>query len=516
MKPKSLLFLTLVLAAGFVLRINNLSSRSLWTDEFFTLFQSSGHGNQVKGLMDSLAKEPRPVMAVEFKRLMKADKSKGSGDVLSGLLRTDTHPPFYFLVMHFWMWAFSDTAQALRFFSVLCGVASILLAFKLGKRLFDGQAGFFCALFVSLSAFCVRYSQEARSYSLIICIGLASFLILLSMESKGRKRDGVLFSLLTALGLYTHYFYSLIACSQFIYFTLAQRKDDKRMNRFYLSFLWGLLLFSPWFIIVNLKGYNYYLTEWVFGYQGVTDKLASFFYGFARYLFIFDKPGFVLSVLLWLFLFWFAFNFLAATRRMLKLQPGRGLLSLCMFILPLLALLSLDLIEKGALLRQERFWAFGIPGFSMLAGYTLSYAFDRNRILTVIFIAGMCYSSFFVSALNFGPAPKRASEWINRLDNDGKTCVLIYNIRSAVAGQAYYLNDRVWLFPVAKEEQLPPALRRVSGFAGKVFVARQYHRTDPALMDMPFMAEDHIERGGFRLLGSADMDDVGVFEYTRI
>ncbi|MBM3255837.1 MAG: hypothetical protein FJZ08_06005, partial [Candidatus Omnitrophica bacterium] len=138
MKKKEWILLLSLLAIGFTLRLNHLSERSLWTDEFFTLFQSSGHGTQIKSLLDSLAskRDPAAVPAGELKRLLRNDPHKNINDVNLGLLNTDTHPPFYFLVMHFWMRLFSDSALSVRFFSVVFGMISIILAYQLGCRLF--------------------------------------------------------------------------------------------------------------------------------------------------------------------------------------------------------------------------------------------------------------------------------------------------------------------------------------------------------------------------------------------
>ncbi|MFH0738862.1 MAG: glycosyltransferase family 39 protein [Candidatus Omnitrophota bacterium] len=517
MKRKEWLLLLLLLSIGFALRLNHLSERSLWTDEFFTLFQSSGHGTQIKALLDSLAgkSEPAAIPAIEFKRLLRNDPDKNINDVNLGLLNTDTHPPFYFLAMHFWMRLFSDSPLSVRFFSVIFGMISIILAYQLGCRLFNKQAGFFCGLIVSVSAFCVRYSQEARAYSLIMCMGLASLLLLLRLEEEDRYSDGLLLGLVNALGIYTHYFYIFIAFAQFVYFTLAHHRQTNLLRRFYLFFLLSLLSLSFWFIPLIIKGYNFYLTEWVFGYPGIKEKLMSILLGLSRYLFIVDKPGSPIIALLWVLCAWFAYNFLGAAFDMFKRYRNRFWFCMSMFILPLSAIFFIDLIENGALMKQERFWMFVFPGFMPLAGYALSLAFLRSRLSVFVFALCMLGSASFVSSLNFGPAPKSSSEWINKADIDGKSCVVIYNIRSAVLSQVYYLNDRIGILPVATEEQLKGAIKHSVSFTDRVFICRHYHRTDASLMDQQFMGADKMREWGFLLKEGRLLDDIGVFEYTR-
>ncbi len=229
------------LAVGFILRLNNLSGRSLWTDEFFTLFQSSGHGVDIKVFLVNLSsKAPALLKAGEFKSFLKFDYHKSVKDVINSLYKTDTHPPLYFWLMYYWRVLFRDSVFALRFFSVLMGVLSIFLAYKVGGYLFDQDVAKFCALYVSISAFSVRYSQEARSYSLIVALGLLACLFLLRLENYNKNRDAFGFAVFNALGLYTHYFYIFISIAQFMYFTLANRQDSRRLGKFYLAFFYSL------------------------------------------------------------------------------------------------------------------------------------------------------------------------------------------------------------------------------------------------------------------------------------
>jgi 4-amino-4-deoxy-L-arabinose transferase-like glycosyltransferase len=497
--------------------MNHLSERSLWTDEFFTLFQSTGHGADIKVLMDSLAKgkELRVLSAGDFKVFVRPDPAKHLADVIRGVFSTDTHPPFYFGIIYLWMRLFSDTHPAVRSFSVLMGIASILLAYQLGGCLFSKREGFFCAIFVSVSAFCVRYAQEARSYSLVMALGLASSLLLLRLERHDKKSDGLLFLIVNALGIYTHYFYIFIACAQFAYFTFVHRENSKLLCKFYLFFLSSLLLLSPWVIPLLFKGYNFYFTEWVFGYPGTFEKFHNLFYGLGQYIFIFDKPSLSLRIMLLLGLAWFAYALWLALKDMLKKYPGAFCFCLFSFALPLLGMLFIDIIETGALLKQERFWVFPFLGFIPLAGYTLNKSFSKNRLVTSAFILCMLFSSWQVSSLNFGPAPKRASEWINQQGKAKESCVIIYAIRSAVFSQAYYLNDRIYLLPVASQEQLKQALKQASSFVRRVFICRHYHRTDSSLMDQSFMAAEGVDSSIFSFAEARLMDDISVFEYER-
>lgn len=504
------------MAIGLILRLNNLSGRSLWTDEFFTLFQSSGHGVDIKILLDRFYHKPQPALsqAGEFKALLKFDPHKSIKDVNNSLFNTDTHPPLYFWIMYFWRWLFRDSVFALRFFSVLMGLFSVFLAYKVGYYLFSRDVAEFCALYVSISAFSIRYSQEARAYSLVMALGLLSWLFILKMENSNKYSDAFGFAIFNALGLYTHYFYIFISIAQFAYFTAVYHQDSARLRKFYMAFLCSALLFSPWFIPLILKGYNFYLADWIFGYPGLANKLFYLCRGVTQYIWMFDIYVTFLSLFLFIGFLLFIYLVSYVLKDMTARYPKQFFFCLIMFIVPLSAMFLIDIVQHGALLEQGRFWMFPLLGFIPLAGYALNYGFLRIRPVVFIIILLVLVSSVTISKMQFGPAPKYASLWINKESARKPSAVIVYNIRSVIFAQAYYLNDGIYLIPVSDQKQLNNAIKAAADYADKVFIVRHYHPSDASLMNQPFMETGKIDFG-FKLKTTIYKDDIKVSEYTK-
>jgi mannosyltransferase len=88
------------------------------------------------------------------------------GEMLSWLVRIDQHPPFYYLLLHFWM-ALGDDASTVRVLSALLGTLVIPVIYLLGRRLADWKVGLLAALILAVSPFHVRFAQEARMYALL-------------------------------------------------------------------------------------------------------------------------------------------------------------------------------------------------------------------------------------------------------------------------------------------------------------------------------------------------------------
>jgi len=517
-EDKKRIFLLIALVViGLILRLNNLSGRSLWTDEFFTLFQSSGHGVDIKIFLDRLshAQAPPLLKACELKEFLKFDSHKSIRDVNNSLFNTDTHPPLYFWIMYFWRWIFKDSVFALRFFSVLMGILAIFLAYKVGYYLFSRDIAKFCALYVSISALSVRYSQEARAYSLIVVLGLLTSLFILRMENSNKNLDALGFAVFTSLGFYTHYFYVFISVAQFAYFTAIHHRDTAPLRKFYLAFLCSLLLFSPWFIPLILKGYNFYLADWIFGFPGLANKIYYLFNGITRYIWIFDIYLFLLSLSLFIELLLIIYLVTYVLKDMTSRYPKQFLFCLIMFIVPLLGMFFIDIVQHGALLKQERFWMFPFLGFIPVAGYALYFGFTKIKPVAYIVVLLMFVSCLTITGMQFGPAPKNISAWINQESSGKHSAVILYNIRSVVFAQAYYLNDDIYVFVVTDRKQFDAAIQAASNRADKVFIVRHYHRSDAALMNQAFMEETIQSDSGFKFKTALYKDNIKVSEFAE-
>jgi mannosyltransferase len=112
----------------------------------------------------------------------------------------------YYFLMRAWIHVAGDSEAALRIPALLFGVLTIPAMFLLGSRLFDTATGAAASLLLSVHAFHVQWSREARSYSLLILLlVLAAYLLVLALES-GRLRYWVAFAVTSAMSVYAHLF----------------------------------------------------------------------------------------------------------------------------------------------------------------------------------------------------------------------------------------------------------------------------------------------------------------------
>ncbi len=145
-------------------------------------------------------------------------------------LRTDGSPPLYYLLLHAWMKVAGDGTNAVRLLSAGLSLATLPLAWRLG-RLVSGRRGALCTLVLFASSpFAIRYASECRMYSLVVLLVSAALVLALDRQRPpSRARLAGLGAVVAAL-LYTHYWAGLFvaALAGFLLVETLMRREGAR------------------------------------------------------------------------------------------------------------------------------------------------------------------------------------------------------------------------------------------------------------------------------------------------
>ena len=93
-------------------------------------------------------------------------KNQGLWQILTEFPKHDNHPPLYYLALKVWSDMFGYSEIALRSLSVMFGVATVYIVFKIAKLFGNKYFPYLAALFLATSPLHIYYSQEARMYSM--------------------------------------------------------------------------------------------------------------------------------------------------------------------------------------------------------------------------------------------------------------------------------------------------------------------------------------------------------------
>ena len=126
------------------------------------------------------------------------------GDVIDGINRTELNPPLYFVLA----WLASKVGDPLiwiRVPSLVFATAAIPLVWLVGRRAVGRPAALVGTALYALAPFAVYYGSEARAYSTLTCLALASTYALLRALDSDSRWWWAAFAAATAAVMYTHY-----------------------------------------------------------------------------------------------------------------------------------------------------------------------------------------------------------------------------------------------------------------------------------------------------------------------
>jgi 4-amino-4-deoxy-L-arabinose transferase-like glycosyltransferase len=202
------LFLLFLILLAFALRVYQLDNFGFWTDEGLTPLRAG-----------------YPVREILSNRII----------IQEGVTQ-DTHPPLYFLIIHFSQMLLGRSDFAYRYPSVLFGLLLVPLLFQLGRRLNGVTVGFLAALLAAVNPLQIWYAQEARMYTLLALLGAVTTYILwraltaTSLSNQALAGRLLLYLLFAGLAIYTQYTAVFLVGIQLLFWAwLLWQRGERRL-----------------------------------------------------------------------------------------------------------------------------------------------------------------------------------------------------------------------------------------------------------------------------------------------
>ena len=128
------------------------------------------------------------------------------GQMLARLPHTESTPPLYYLLAWGWVRLFGDTETGLRSLSALAGVATVPVAFAAARELAGRRVALLAAGLVAVNPFLIWYSQEARSYALLVLTSAVALWLFGRARSEPSSRRFVAWAVAAVVSVCVHYF----------------------------------------------------------------------------------------------------------------------------------------------------------------------------------------------------------------------------------------------------------------------------------------------------------------------
>ncbi len=198
---RSLLLIAILLAFG--LRVHQLDDFGFWLDEGLTPLRS---GYSVPDILSNRI------------------------TIQDGVTR-DTHPPLYYLLIHFSRSLLGESDFSYRFPSVLASVLLVPVLFQLARQIDGPKTALIAAFLAAVNPLQVWYAQEARMYTTLVLLAAAATLALWkALSQRGLFRWLFIYVILSGLAFYTHYTAAFLIGAQGLFWTwLLWRKGHRRL-----------------------------------------------------------------------------------------------------------------------------------------------------------------------------------------------------------------------------------------------------------------------------------------------
>lgn len=328
--PRRSWIIPALIGVSFAVRVLTLDAQDLWRDE-----------------VDSLRFAIQPLR-----------------DYLTQFSLHGQNGPLYFLLLRGWVTLTGNSAFALRFSSVLWGVASVALIYALTRRLRDAATARRAALLLALSPYAVWYAQEVRMYTWVPFLTLLALYALERACAQPRAGWWALVLIATSLAFYSHILAALLLPVEVLWFAL-RGWSNRRARRGALLVLAGLTL--PYLPLARWQ-IAYALTPRVTGYPPLSA------WEMAGILLTAWSSGITGWAALPAFFLWGGSGLLGLGA-LLHQQEGRLAAALGGWVAA--PWLSLALISLSGPIFTDRYLIWAMPGFYVLVAIGLD-ALRRN------------------------------------------------------------------------------------------------------------------------------------------
>lgn len=221
----NLVTITVLLLAGFFIRVWNLSHHPLSGDEAFSV---------VNWLQGDLA------------------------FLLTEIAVIDPQPPVALLTFYGWTKLLGESEFAIRVISVFASMIVLASAYRIGTHLIERRFGAFAAVLTLFAMQQVWNAQDARQYALWMGLSAFNVVILLHARNKPtRLSNWLLFGFTSALAFHAYYLEAFMLCAHHLLLLYEVTKKHVKVLHWFASMGVTALLTIPWLLQPHLLNSSY-------------------------------------------------------------------------------------------------------------------------------------------------------------------------------------------------------------------------------------------------------------------
>lgn len=137
------------------------------------------------------------------------------GDYWHLIATREANQSLFYTLLRGWS-VLGEGEFVVRSLSALFATVSIPLVYALGKRLFSARVGMIAAVLLALNALFVRVGQQARGYSLVILLVIASTYLFVLVNERRSTAVTAAYVIVAGLSVYAHAYAVFVILAHFI------------------------------------------------------------------------------------------------------------------------------------------------------------------------------------------------------------------------------------------------------------------------------------------------------------
>lgn len=236
----------LAISLGIILRFSYLDRKVFWHDEIYTQLRVSGYKNEDP----ANARLGQILSRRELLEFQQVSDRRNMFDTLASL-EEDVHVPLYYVLLRYWQQLLGSSIAVVRAFSAVWGSLSLFGVYLLVKKLFEREeVALIATSLAAVSPTMIRYSQDARPYSLWFFCGTISTYALLSALERNSFKSWLLYLLSIVATCYTQLLSVYLYIGHGLYVLITKGTQLKTLVRYAIASAIAVLLFLPWLLTV--------------------------------------------------------------------------------------------------------------------------------------------------------------------------------------------------------------------------------------------------------------------------
>lgn len=236
-RQQTLLWMTLILLAGFALRLFHLNAVALRGDEAFTVLH--------------WMREPLE-------------------QTLGNLATIDPQPPLAYALYRSFGLILGSNEMIVRLLPALLNLIGVAALYGAGRRIGGTRLGLIAAALYAASPTILWHAQDARAYGIWIALSALSLWLALRAIERDSWRDWALFALVQIAAAYTYYLELLFLAALTIFVLIHARQRPRVLRRWFIALTVIAVVLAPWFLQPDLLSGG--------GYSGTAGRFDPVLY----------------------------------------------------------------------------------------------------------------------------------------------------------------------------------------------------------------------------------------------